>query len=325
MSERDPIRATIASELETCTQHVKALIDQACSLSEREVLAAGDRIEDMRREAEGNLASLQGVGKQFESTSDNGRATLDAAMRRNAAVMTGYTHKFGASTDQQRACTAAVTEVARKITAFVAGVDRVSTELRMLTLNARLEAARWGNQGAAFATVASSMRELTGEVSKANEQIGGLADELSAIAECVASNEKTIRDLSNGLASDVTTQMAELASAYEATRRVSADAVATGVERGQRLVSLSNAMLTNLQFQDRLAQVLREAEAVVVRSEGVTGELLAAIPEGGSPSEVQATVDAILARAGKPVLRISGESELSSSDLALASGAVELF
>ena len=44
-----------------------------------------------------------------------------------------------------------------------------------------------------------------------------------------------------------------------------------------------------------------------------------------SGDEIVAAIDVVLSRAQKPVLRMSKESELSSSDLALDSGVVELF
>jgi methyl-accepting chemotaxis protein len=325
VGQRDLLREAIASELDACTKHVRALIDQATSLTEREVLAAGERVADMHREAEGNVESLQIVGRQFGTSEAAGRVTLDATMRRNAAVMRGYTQRLSEGIERQAECTAAVTGVARKITAFVSGVERVSVELRMLTLNARLEAARWGSRGAAFATVASSMRDLTGEVAKSNEQIGGLATELSGIATRVAESEKLMEELSKGLTGDVQSQMDALSGAYEATRTASAEAVASGVARGRRLVELSNAVLSNLQFQDRMSQVLREAELVVARAESVTAELLAVVPEEGSEADARAAIEAVLARAGRPVTRLSGESELAASDASLDAGAVELF
>jgi hypothetical protein len=101
--------------------------------------------------------------------------------------------------------------------------------------------------------------------------------------------------------------------------------VASGVARGRRIVELSNAVLSNLQFQDRMSQVLREAELVVARAESVTAELLAVVPEEGSEADARAAIEAVLARAGRPVTRLSGESELAASDASLDAGAVELF
>jgi predicted nucleic acid-binding Zn-ribbon protein len=316
------VRTAITHELDECGQHVRALVDQAQSLSEREVLAAGACVADMRKEAEGNVESLERVGRQFEPSNAT-RSSFDAALSRNAAAMQGHAERLRDGIVRQRPCTAAVTEVARKITTFVTGVGRVSVELRMLTLNARLEAARWGSSGAAFATVAASMHELTGEVSKANEQIGDLASELSAIARRVAENEKVMDGLAEGLTADVEDQTVTLSGAYEEMRRASADAVSSGIGRGRRLLELSDAVLTHLQFQDRMSQVLREAESVVTCAEEVTSSLLA-VP-GGTEEEVQRGIDEVLARATRPAIRISGESELASSDANLTSGAVELF
>ncbi len=321
MSQGDDLRAAVAAELGACEERVRALIQSATTLSEREVVAIGTRISEMNREAMGNLDALEGLSGEFQTGEVGGRASLEAAVRGQASALDTFLSGLNDGLSRQRDATAGIVDVARKIREFVAGIEVVALDLRMLTLNVKLEAARWGARGAAFATVAGGMRELTTEVQRVNEQIGALAATLSSLVTRIVANERTMQELGQQLTDQVSQRMAELRSAYEITRRSTAHAVATGTERANNLVALSNGILTHLQFQDRMAQTLHEVEAVVSRTRAITGELLAISPD----IEVSAVLERARERAGTAVVRISSESELNSSDMKMNSGVVEMF
>jgi len=317
------LRAAIAAELSACEERVHGLIKSATTLSEREIVAIGSRIAELNREALGNLDTLKGLSGEFRSEDVQGRASLEAAVNGQTVVLNAFVASLKESLGRQRGATAGIVDVARKIQGFVAGIEIVAVDLRMLTLNAKLEAARWGSQGAAFATVAAGMRDLTSEVQRVNDQVGELAATLSSLATRIVDNEQSMEALSLRLMQDVSEQMADLREAYEDARSSTAQAVATGNERANHLVALSTRMLTNLQFQDRVAQTLREVELVVSRTRAITDDLLNA--SFGDEGDVNAALTQARARAGADVLRLSAESELRSSDMEMQSGVVELF
>ncbi len=321
MTHADDVRAAVAAELSACEERVRALIQTATSLSEREIVAIGTRIGEMNREALGNLDTFTGISGAFQSDDVGGRASLDAAMRGQTTALEAFVSALNTGLSQQRDATSGIVEVAKRIRAFVAGIEVVALDLRMLTLNAKLEAARWGSRGAAFATVAVGMRDLTTEVQRVNDQIGALATTLSSLATRIVENEQTMAELGQHLTEDVARRMGELRSAYEDARLSTAKAVATGTDRANHLVALSTGLLTNLQFQDRMAQTLREVELVVSRTRDITGELLVLAED----ADVGAGLELARKRAGAAVLRISEESELNSSDMRMNSGVVELF
>jgi methyl-accepting chemotaxis protein len=324
MSGREDVRTAVTAELTACEERVRGLIAAATNLSEREVVAIGTRIAELNREAVGNLDTLTGLSDEFQSGDVRGRSSLEASVRGQTMVLQAFVTSLNEGLAGQRGATAGIVDVARKIQGFVAGIEVVALDLRMLTLNAKLEAARWGSQGAAFATVAVGMRDLTTEVQRVNEQVGELAATLSALATRIVENENAMQTLSQRLTEDVSVRMNELRHAYEDARSSTAHAVAEGTERANRMVSLSTGMLTNLQFQDRMAQTLREVDAVVSRTRAVTAELLTK-SVNGVEIDVHAAVEEARQRAGADVIRLSAESELDSSDRGMRSGVVELF
>jgi methyl-accepting chemotaxis protein len=324
VSFREDVRSAIAAELRACEERVRALIDAATTLSEREIVTIGTRIAEMNREAAGNLDALTGLSSEFQSGQVQGRASLEAAVRGQTGVLDAFTSALDDALGRQREATAGIVDVARKIQGFVAGIEVVALDLRMLTLNAKLEAARWGTQGAAFATVAAGMRDLTTEVQRVNERVGDLAATLSSQASRIVENEQSMQDLAQRLAQDVAERMGELRRAYEDTRSSTARAVAVGTERAHRMVALSTGMLTNLQFQDRMAQTLREVDVVVSRTGAITSDLMDTRDDGDG-GDVSAALREARERAGASVIRISEESELNSSDRHMTAGVVELF
>jgi hypothetical protein len=71
-----------------------------------------------------------------------------------------------------------------------------------------------------------------------------------------------------------------------------------------------------------MSQVLSEAASVVAGAETLTGELLATSAD--TADGMSSAIAAILGRVAKTSIRLSGESELASSDASLASGEGEL-
>jgi methyl-accepting chemotaxis protein len=323
MVTRDEVRAAVDAELRACEERVRGLLEAATTLSEREVVAIGARVADLNREARANLGTLTGLHDEFRPENVRGHSSLEAAVQAQTRLLGAFVASLNEALDHQRSATTGIVEVASKIRKFVAGIEVVAIDLRMLTLNARLEAARWGSQGAAFATVAAGMRSLTTEVQRVNEQVGELATTLSGLAKRIVENENAMQDLGQRLATDGAERMGDLKRAYEDARRSTAHAVFAGTEGANRMVALSTGMLTNLQFQDRMVQTLREVDAVVCRARAITADLLDV--EGGSEAEVRSALERVRDRAGNGAVRISAESELESSDRTMTSGVVELF
>lgn len=87
----------------------------------------------------------------------------------------------------------ALTRSAEGVASISASVSAIARESQMLSLNARIEAARSGDAGRAFAVVAAEMSALTGRTKQATDDIGARAAAISrdvgAADEVVAAHE----------------------------------------------------------------------------------------------------------------------------------------
>ena len=319
------VRTAVLEELAGCAEHVCALTADATALSEREVIAAGTRIGELGQQARASLETIDQLSREFGSTKVEGRASLEAAVHAQTVALKSFVTALNEALALQGQATGGIMEVARQIGKLVDGIGALSTDMGMLSINARIEAARWGSQGAAFGVVACGMRELTGEVQRVNVRVGDLAATIGSLANRLADNDRAMRALGTELETEVSARVEELHGAYRATQRSAVTAASLGTDLAERIMVFSSATLTNLQFQDRLSQTFREIDAFVGRSRDFATVILTRVEEAGDSADVDAVVHEARERAGTGVLRISRESELSSTDRGMQAGVVELF
>lgn len=146
----------------------------------------------------------------------------------------------------------------QEVEACIARVDQINRQVRMLAMNARIEASRAGEAGRAFIVVADEMRELSGSTQKLAETmrahigavIGGVRESHGALRDVASfdvSAELEIRQ-------DIEHIIHGLAERGSAFGRIASEAAADADEIARKI----GAAVTGLQFQDRLAQRLSQ-------------------------------------------------------------------
>jgi methyl-accepting chemotaxis protein len=316
------VASAVASEMTECKERSHGLVDQCVALSEREVMAAAESVMAIKRDAQDHARSLDGLRSQFDSSDSH---ALSAAVEDQRKAIRNYTSSVHKGLDLQHTAACSALECAQQISWLAGKIQAFSQELAMLTLNARMESARSGQKGAAFATIADSMRALSSEVKTANGRVADLASSLNDILPTLEKQARDLRDQNNTMAEGLEVQLGGLASAFSEARSVAGAVVQSGGEHAARVVTQTGELLTRFQFQDRMSQTLRELEGVITRTDAVTCALLDSLPEDADEDTVNRALAEARSAAKNPSVRISGESELASSDALMQSGEVNFF
>jgi methyl-accepting chemotaxis protein len=90
-------------------------------------------------------------------------------------------------------------EAARRIGAIVQVIRGIAAQTNLLALNATIEAARAGDAGKSFAVVASEVKTLANQTTKATDeiqaQIVGIQNETARAADAIGAIDKTVSDM----------------------------------------------------------------------------------------------------------------------------------
>ncbi len=163
----------------------------------------------------------------------------------------------------------ALAQIFGTIGAFLTGITKISQQTNLLSLNARIEAARAGQHGAGFAVIAQEVKALAGETGTLSANIEAKLKELVA-ATRQAQNEfgatlTAVHD-ATGTLSDLVIRQRGVAETIQQgcgqTAEVAAmmDGVSATIGRMQEAVSETG---------DAYAQLTRSLDTLTVSAEGV--------------------------------------------------------
>jgi methyl-accepting chemotaxis protein len=149
------------------------------------------RVSDDAEEARSNVATAESsaeqltaetnhIGQQIQATAQSARNAMQQVSATNAGVQ-------------------ALDDAAQRIGEVVSLISDIASQTNLLALNATIEAARAGESGRGFSVVASEVKSLAGQTSRATEEI---AKQVAAIQQATKTTVEAIRDIS-GLISGI--------------------------------------------------------------------------------------------------------------------------
>ena len=210
------------------------------------------------------LAQVKTLNRAADETSENVQTIAGAAEELSAAVSevnqqiirsTAVSERAVAEADQTNSTMQGLSDAAQRIGAIVQVIHSIASQTNLLALNATIEAARAGDAGKGFAVVASEVKALASQTTKATEeiqtQVAGIQNETTQAVGAISSIGRTIADIraiSTGIASAMDEQGAttqeiarSIGHAAEGTNEVSANIV--GVAEAAKTTDTAAAAL----------------------------------------------------------------------------------
>ncbi len=266
-------------QLQKEVQALRDLLQQTAPVWMRNM----DLVRTQTEEASNGLTSrFQDITQRLQSVLSGG--TENATDNVLAVIRTAQTELPNAvqALDRTRAAReeflnqiAGLTRSIEELVSMASDVAKVASQTNLLALNAAIEAARAGESGRGFAVVADEVRKLSTMSGDTGKRI---TEKVGHVANAV----KLAIDHANEIAA---TEQTLINSAEETVQRVLSDfssSVKLLEQRIQQLHSTSadventvNAVMVDLQFQDRVSQILSHVSQDVdkLRAALARGEL----------------------------------------------------
>jgi methyl-accepting chemotaxis protein len=226
-------------ELDGAREAVRSRIRALQALTEREVLGCGRVLSDIVERVRDIIGRMEG--------------SAAASLARSGAETSRFIGDMQADIQAQQQAVARVLALAEGMKEAVASIKGLSHYSNLLSINARVEAARIGADGAGFAVIADHTRELSRTIRETSERV---ATAIEAVREGLP--------VVNAHATSMQARTQSFIDALAASN-AAAKGGATGEASGrlQEVVELTNRALSHLQFHDPLAQGLSALESDV--------------------------------------------------------------
>jgi methyl-accepting chemotaxis protein len=304
-----------AAETGSMTQEITASSEEMAASAGQIAHTAADLSHQANTMAEtiqalaGSSEHLVNAATSLDSGATEGvdrNARLRALALDNRARLDESTRSLAALRVDVEASAAAISELAKaseEVRSFVALVQKLARQSKLLALNAAMEAARAGEHGHGFAVVAEEVRRLAAMSSEAAERTEQVVNEvLTGIDQSRASSERTVDTVR--VVRDATEQGSRSFGQIEAAV-AEADGWTTSI---QQAVGAASTLVRDM--RSKLDSLAAGTESFAAAME----EVAASSQEQSASTEQIAAAASTLSGAAERLTRLVANLKLASTD-----------
>ncbi len=216
-----------------CSDDIEERIRAIRRSTESEVLAIGQCVQTIVEEAKAYVAHID--------ERQRARANSESLAAAMVKEMVSAVQKQEETVEKAIAQSSAILRAGRDVQAMASAT-------RLLSLNARVEASRLGDQGSSFSVIADEMRQLSVSVKQTNTEVATMAKELQHLLPSISEQVRAMHQQFKRFAAHVDQQIS-------LDRRGDDDPI-DGHSVVERIMTSAYDALSHLAFQDPMAQSL---------------------------------------------------------------------
>ncbi len=321
---------TLSGELVLTSDDIETHVRELAGKFQNMALAARAQTETV----EGLMSSVQKIELDGESIP---LADLSAGL---SQTLTDLVDKINQLTARGSAMSLALADVQAEIKSMQASItqiERINKQTKLLSLNAKIEAARAGAAGRGFAVVATEIGDLAGAVNTLSDTV---KKQILTVSDGVLRSGSLLREISAIEMSEenvnAQTRIKAMMGCLVDRNAAVADALHKTAVSSQGMEQAVSGAIVGMQFQDRVMQQIQNVNgALAIIGRAATS--LAAQSPGTPVASASEVVDAILREvAGALSLgamrdrfaaatKLKGESAPKNTGVAATPADVELF
>lgn len=311
-------------------------VDIMLQTSEQAVMSMASRMNRVHGRSHEMKAQVMVAVERSQDLSQDSICQADENGKAMAALVE-HQERFESARSRNSECIRAVADEVRLLTPLIALIGEISRQTNVLAINASIEAARAGPQGAGFKVVAAEVRRLSAQTTEAADQIAaGILRATASIDIGLAASQALHSDNSAGqlgqivehisrmgsTLGDVVPHFSSLSGSMESgMHEVSTDIIDTLGDMqfqdiNRQLLEQINSALCDL--TDHFTQLTREIEAQIAPPPGKLQQLLARWTENYVMHAQRVAHHQALATPASPTLN---EAEPAAADPSRPAGA----
>nr|WP_313740610.1 methyl-accepting chemotaxis protein [Pseudomonas sp.] len=224
--------------------------------TEEAIVSLADRFTGIATRLQETVQASQHAAGELDGQAADGALEVLARSDGELSQVIDSLKATQTSRDQTLAQVRSLTAYTGELRTMAADVAAIAAQTNLLALNAAIEAARAGEAGRGFAVVADAVRSLSSKSSETGQQMSAKVDIINnAITQLVQAASNSADQDSHSVSESEQTIQVVLARFQSITGRL-ADSADLLKQESHGIRDEMTEVLVNLQFQDRVSQIL---------------------------------------------------------------------
>jgi methyl-accepting chemotaxis protein len=258
MKTSKSILSDLTTRFTELRERVLERIYEAADTTEKNVMVVAQKVADISNLAREHVAFTKEAFSQINGPNNTQRAS--AVIARQSSLINGYIKSVTKQINDQVRLSTHAEESLRHISEAASIISKLTKEANILTINARIEATRWGEAGASFKVIAAEMQRLSEQMGNANSMIDKLASQLSKNIPAMTRGASNMHQEASEFSTEIERSAREVASTTSALDDLARMVLKESDATANNIVATANEALSHLQFQDVVEQGLLRAD-----------------------------------------------------------------